>query len=195
MIQVEAFLKENSCTADFLEIRAQFHAFRVKEGLHFGPSSDVYNMEDSPYSVWQWLDNIGLKLAFIAKRLFISLSNSVPSERSFSSTNYLHSRIRNRLEPGHTDMEYFIYMNSWVLDCLAKAKSGSPDSTLDRPDWWESVDNVVLIDLEDSYQSMDNSFTSEIAGEDVDIEDTIVVASQDNICQRGHLTDWPDSQL
>jgi hypothetical protein len=81
------------------------------------------------------------------------------------------------------------------LDCLAKAKSGSPDSTLDRPDWWESVDNVVLIDLEDSYQSMDNSFTSEIAGEDVDIEDTIVVASQDNICQRGHLTDWPDSQL
>jgi hypothetical protein len=65
--------------------------------------------------IWISRDNTGVPLAAIATRVFSTLANSVPAERSFSTTNFIHSRVRNRLLPETTNMAAFIYINSRVL--------------------------------------------------------------------------------
>ena len=62
------------------------------------------------------LDNQGSKLATLAVRIFGTIANSVPSERSFSAVNFLHSKARNRLIPANADKLAFIYMNKRVLE-------------------------------------------------------------------------------
>jgi hypothetical protein len=64
-----------------------------------------------------------LALSLFAKRLLNTIGNSVPSERAFSTMNYTHSKIRNRLTPERANKLQYIHMNSRVL---AKQKSLQP---------------------------------------------------------------------
>ncbi|KAH8754834.1 hypothetical protein F5883DRAFT_183290 [Diaporthe sp. PMI_573] len=52
-------------------------------------------------------------------RLFQALANSVPSERSFSAANFIHSRSRNRLNQAAVNKLTFIYTNHRTLQQLA----------------------------------------------------------------------------
>jgi hypothetical protein len=51
-----------------------------------------------------------------AKRLLTTIGNSVPSERSFSTMKYIHSKIRNRLSVERANKLQYIFINSRVLD-------------------------------------------------------------------------------
>jgi hypothetical protein len=176
MIQVEAFLKKNCTADDWSEIKSQFHDFRAKEGPYFGMDSEIYDLKERPYAVWQRLHNMGFKLAYIAKRLFKSLPTSVPSERSFSHTNFLHNRIRNRLQPENTDMLCFIYINSRILSQLTLPRTPDLDFKI-KPDRWDTVKDVVLMEMEDEYLSLNSSLDSELIGEYADVESRLVFTS------------------
>ena len=55
-------------------------------------------------------------LASYARRLLTTIGNSVPSERAFSTMNYIHSKIRNRLSVESADKLQYIFINSRVLE-------------------------------------------------------------------------------
>src|SRR5437667_109554 len=55
-------------------------------------------------------------LAPIAIRVLGGIANSVPSERSFSALNHIHSKMRGRLEPEKADKQTFCFMNSRTLE-------------------------------------------------------------------------------
>src|SRR5271169_2707759 len=55
-------------------------------------------------------------LGILCNRLFSTLANFVPNERSFSTQNYIHTKIRNSLKPDHVDKLIYIYMNSRIFD-------------------------------------------------------------------------------
>jgi hypothetical protein len=57
-----------------------------------------------------------LVCALFAKRLLTTIGNSVPSERAFSTMNYIHSKIRNRLLVERANKLQYIFINSRVLD-------------------------------------------------------------------------------
>jgi hypothetical protein len=56
------------------------------------------------------------ELSSFAGLLITSVANSVPSERAFSTMNYIHSKLRNRLSVERADKLQYIYMNSRALD-------------------------------------------------------------------------------
>jgi hypothetical protein len=55
-------------------------------------------------------------LGILCNRLFSTPANSVPSERSFSTQNFIHTKIRHKLKPDRVDKLTYIYMNSRVFD-------------------------------------------------------------------------------
>ena len=55
------------------------------------------------------------RLAILAQRVFNTPANSVPSERSFSVQNLLHSKTRNRLTADRAEKLEFIYINVRTL--------------------------------------------------------------------------------
>jgi hypothetical protein len=86
-------------------------------------------------------------LANLATRIYTALANSVPSERSFSTLNFLHSQRRNRLASDLADMSAFVYMNSRVL-----ARLGHKESVEAQAVQWEDVNEEALIEIEDIAQ-------------------------------------------
>ena|SRR5271168_398112 len=56
----------------------------------------------------------------LATRLFHTPANSVPSERSFSYTNILHSKSRNRLIAERVDKILYIQVNRRTLGRVSK---------------------------------------------------------------------------
>jgi RNA:NAD 2'-phosphotransferase (TPT1/KptA family) len=67
------------------------------------------------------LDNQGSKLAALVIRIFGTIANLVPSERSFSAVNFLYSKARNRFTPANADKLAFIYINERVLERIAQS--------------------------------------------------------------------------
>ena len=51
----------------------------------------------------------------LALRLLGTVTNSVPSERAFSTLRLQHSKLRSRLRPDRLNKLVFIYINSRVL--------------------------------------------------------------------------------
>lgn len=79
------------------------------------------------------------------------MQNSVPSERSFSATNFINSKRRNRLNAEDTDSLTFIYVNSKILRRIQVSPSGKWEETA-APENWETADSVQLVELEDGLQ-------------------------------------------
>jgi hypothetical protein len=163
MLRAESFLKANCSNDNWLQIRREFHEFRQKEGPLFGPGpgAEVYDIRRSAKETWQRLGSLGSQLAPLARRIFTSPANSVPSERSFSSINYLHNKARNRLTPANTDMLAFIYMNSRVLRRLDPTE-GSGFTEREQGDRWETVKEAVLLEMEDEFQSLYNGTENDL---------------------------------
>jgi hypothetical protein len=88
-------------------------------------------------------------LGSLARRVLGSLANSIPSERSFSATNYLHCKLRNQLSPLSTDKVTFIYMNSLVLERLKTVKDNPAEPIVVKN--WETV-VARLVKIENAFQ-------------------------------------------
>ncbi|KJZ68369.1 hypothetical protein HIM_12243 [Hirsutella minnesotensis 3608] len=151
------FLEENISGEEYGLVFREFCQFRAREGSLFGPGSRMYKAapENTPHNqhildCWRYLHSMNISLAAIAKRVLGALANSVPSERSFSATNYLHNRIRNRLTVNSTNKLTFIYMNSRVLRRLETARETPRQAANGQS--WESADLDTLLKLEDDFQ-------------------------------------------
>ncbi|KAF5711657.1 C6 transcription factor [Fusarium mundagurra] len=102
------------------------------------------------------LDNQGSKLAALAVRIFGTIANSVPSERSFSAVNFLHSKARNRLTPANADKLAFIYMNERVLERITQSQNQPLDHRNDHSTVvsWEDLTEDGWLTLEDTYMEI-----------------------------------------
>ncbi|KAJ3454388.1 hypothetical protein MRS44_018282 [Fusarium solani] len=102
MERAHRFLEENTSNEEYQQLFGEFCRFRAREGALFGPTSRIYREQPkTPHtpshyyvlSAWGYFGSMGVKLATLARRVLGSLANSVPSERSFSATNYLHCKL------------------------------------------------------------------------------------------------------
>lgn len=116
---VAAFIGKHcglSTAQECYDIQLRIMQFRRGEDIFRIPihAGDWIN---NPYHFWlrmsaQYPDCILVKPAL---RLFSCLANSVPSERSFSHQNYIHNKVRNRLDQEVVDKLTFVYYNSRAL--------------------------------------------------------------------------------
>jgi hypothetical protein len=68
-----------------------------------------------PGLFWRYQAASSLELSLFARVVLTVIGNSVPSERAFSTMNYIHSKRRNRLDLDRADKLQFLHMNLLVL--------------------------------------------------------------------------------
>ena len=119
------FLETVCSQEDFIDVVRDFNNFRARAGGHFGSQSLLFHEKFTPLDAWRFIANQGSLLGSVAVRVFTTICNSVPSERSFSAVNWIHSKARNRLLPVNADMLAFIFMNSRVLQRLQAKDPGT----------------------------------------------------------------------
>lgn len=155
---VRRYCRKHLSAADADLAFREFTHFRMKSGGPLGvsampdedaeplfaASSLVYDDNFKPSEAWRCLLVQGSILARLAVRVLDTLSNSVPSERSFSANNTIHSITRNRLTAERADQQTFVFMNSRVLERLAH--SGSLGHRR-----WADLEEKDWIGLEDTY--------------------------------------------
>ena len=90
-----------------------------------------------------WISTINRSkaLSILCNLLFSTPANSVPSERVFSTQNYIHTKTRNSLKPDRVDKLTYIYMNTRVFDGKKQVL------TADEEEQWE--EEMVETDVED----------------------------------------------
>jgi hypothetical protein len=150
----ERFLERFYPADDYPRVLILFHEYLAREGPLFEPSSALNAMEKRPRMYWQRMANLGHPLGDIAVRIFSTLSNSVPSERSFSTMNLIHTQFRNRLASEHADALAFVYHNARVLDRLQAAHSTYSEgkkSTHVMATTWNSAGIAEVLDIEDGW--------------------------------------------
>jgi uncharacterized protein (DUF4415 family) len=83
-------------------------------------------------------------LAPLTLRLYNLVANSVASERSFSTMNFVHSKTRNRLSAEKVNKLVYIQMNDSVLEDIKaqgqwqeKGQEDTEDSDSDNLDMFE----------------------------------------------------------
>lgn len=149
---VRRYLKEQLSEVNAAEAIKEFTRFRLKKGGSnlddmFAVTSIVYDDGFSPIIAWGSLEMQGSVLAPVAVKVLDTLANSVPSERSFSAINHVHSKERNRLVTEKADKQTFCYMNSRVLRRLTNPNAGGKRR-------WADLEEKDWVDLEDAYLDM-----------------------------------------
>ncbi len=96
------------------------------------------------------------ELSKLALDLFNTTVNSIPSERAFSTMNFLQSKIRNRLGIEVMDKLCFIYINTRSLRAAAQT---------------EDEKAIVEADIEDELLNLEDEI---IQQEKPDFEDVVV---------------------
>ena len=132
--QIIAFIRRYcGFPASVESVVREFLEYRSCEGAY---AAHLINQELllKPMDFWLYMASLGSQLSFLARRIYSSLANSVPSERSFSAQNLLHCRLRNRLSQEKVDRLAFIYMNYRTLNHATKA--------------WEQLSDAEIEDLE-----------------------------------------------
>jgi hypothetical protein len=81
-------------------------------------------------------------LADLARRLYFTQANSVPSERSFSIAKLIHSRTRASTNPKRVDMQTAVYINQRVFN-RHKGKYHEPFD-------WNQLDEQERLEWENS---------------------------------------------
>jgi len=92
----------------------EFFAFRNQEGA-FRINAIAWSYSDIPKLFWNCQETSSPSLSTFARCLLATIGNSVPSERAFSTMNYIHSKIRNRLSAERANKLQYIYINSRTL--------------------------------------------------------------------------------
>ena len=90
--------------------------FRAKAGK-FLPGTLGLDDGIPPRQFWTAYASSGRfnELAGVALRLFGCIANAVPSERAFSTMNFLKDDNSNRLTSSNLDMRLFVYINKKIL--------------------------------------------------------------------------------
>jgi hAT family C-terminal dimerisation region len=117
------FFKDITDSSDQLEeLHTHFTLFNQSLTLFEQPTladphsgALCWNYKLDPRKFWIAAMHHAPVLGKLGNRIFQAPANSVPSERSFSTQNFLHSKARNRLDPIWVDKLTYIYMNSRVL--------------------------------------------------------------------------------
>jgi hypothetical protein len=99
---------------DYTRALSDFFDFRNHKG-NFADGVVAWGYIKKPKLFWNCQETSSPALSSYAKRLLTTIGNSVPSERAFSTMNYIHSKIRNRLSVEKADMLQYIFINSRVL--------------------------------------------------------------------------------
>jgi hypothetical protein len=86
----------------------------------FRQDQEAWAMAKDPGLFWQMHYDDSKELYLLATRLLHTLANSVPSERSFSSMNILHSKSRNRLTVERVSKILYIQINRRTLGRVGK---------------------------------------------------------------------------
>lgn len=97
-IRVTNFLKRyigQHTEAEWAEILQHIFDFQNRKHL-FNPTTDLWNPDlvNSPWLWWQYARSGCYKLATLNIRIYSTPANSVPSERAFSTMNYLLNKFR-----------------------------------------------------------------------------------------------------
>lgn len=161
--QIYQFFRDFSATeweADAL--MDEFADYRLDQN-GYETTRYCWKWKNSPRDFWRWIqqDSTSRLLPQIAVRIFSCAANSVTSERAFSTQNFLHNKIRNRLQATRVDKLIFIYMNQRVLQTLKNGDhfsvSDTSSPTSDLPLNLTEAEAVVIEDaiLEDN-EIMDN---------------------------------------
>ena len=114
-------------------IRRQFGQFRSQQG-YFSVTGSLWELAGSARAFWQEVSIFAPELARLALRIFYTPSNSVLSERSFSTRNLIHDKKRNRLEAKRADKPSFIHVNKRILDRQPTEIRGWLDRRLSEED-------------------------------------------------------------
>jgi hypothetical protein len=114
--QILGFLKNHVSLSDRLTLQREYLYYKSysDEFAH----SELWEKEIIDFSrdFWDLAAVYASTLAFIARRLLRTTSNSVPCERAFSTMKLNHTCDRNRLSGTMIDKLCFIYINKKVLD-------------------------------------------------------------------------------
>jgi len=129
-------------------VQEQYYMYRAKDGP-FSPHNLAWNIT-SPTTFWHAQHTFSPELSLLATRLFRTPANSVPSERSFSAQNLIHSKVRNSLNSTRVDKLTYIYLNRRVLD----HKAGEPRQ-------WQDLSGKAEIELEDVVVGLQDSIETE----------------------------------
>lgn len=117
------------------ETIAQFAQFRHQSGVFDHADQAIWSLKDQPVDFWNHVDIFAPDLAGLASRLWACPANSVPSERAFSSTNFIQNRFRSRLGTDRTSHLAYIYMNLRALrrgDILRSTQIERHQARVDR---------------------------------------------------------------
>lgn len=147
---VREYLTEHLSKEEAALALKEFIQFRLKSGKQHSPffaKSAVYDDTFSPAMAWRCLLLQESILAPVAVKILNTLANSVPSERSFSATNHVHTKERNRLATAKADNQTFCYMNYRVL--LRLKNPGTAGNKR-----WSDLSEKGWIDLEDEYLAL-----------------------------------------
>ena len=126
----------------------QYYIYRANDGP-FGSHNLAWNIT-SPTTFWHAQHTFSLEISLLATRLFRTPANFVPSERSFSAQNLIHSEVRNSLNSIQVDKLTYIYLNCHVLD----HKAGEPRQ-------WQDLSGKAEIELEDVVVGLQDSIETE----------------------------------
>jgi hypothetical protein len=118
------FEKYTSSEIDSAKAREEFRDFR-KQRRVFGPDRFCWKEDNNPKTFWEGQSSHTQILGDLGYRIFSTPANSVPSERSFSAQNFIHTKTRNALHTDRVDKLIYTYMNSRILSKLEAAEKKS----------------------------------------------------------------------
>ena len=166
------------CCFYWTEADTALHDFRDRVG-DFQASNLAWDNIDNPLLFWRcmvshfwsiqppefWSDQSirKLHLEALTRRLFQTPAKSVPSERAFSTMNYLHSKIRNSLISSPVNKLQYIYINKRSL-IKEGNKTFSESELLAMEDVWLQLHNTSISgkDGRDEDTEKENDHTDEI---------------------------------
>ena len=125
--------------------RQQYGQFRSQQG-YFSVTGSVWELAGSARAFWQEVSIFAPELARLALGIFYTPSNSVSSERSFSTRNLIHDKKRNRLDAKRADKLSFVHINKRILDRQPSDIRGWLDRRLKDEDLVEYEEDCIVDD-------------------------------------------------
>ena len=143
------------------DAQRELQDFRRHRG-HFTADKHCWTYTQEPQRFWEDCEDEGSILAKLASRLMLTIANSVPAERAFSTMNFTKSKLRNRLSAERTALLCFIFINCRVLEREDRTILALTDDELDQME----EDLAVLAEDESSEEEEDTVLQSRaVAGQ------------------------------
>lgn len=84
----------------------------IEQLLKKNNSSDIWTPVERLKLFWQHCRSVSAPLAQLAHRIYSTPANSIPSERSFSTMNYIIDKFRASIDVERSNEATFVYVNS-----------------------------------------------------------------------------------